>query len=32
MIVGGKRDLFAFPYGVDHAPVGSLARQLGHLR
>jgi len=27
----GKRDLSASPCGVDHAPGGSLARQLGHL-
>jgi hypothetical protein len=31
MIEVGKRDLFASLYGADHAPVGSLARQLGHL-
>lgn len=29
---GGKRDLSSFPYGADHALVGSLARQLGRLR
>jgi hypothetical protein len=32
MIEVGKRDLFASLYGADHAPAGSLARQLGHSR